>query len=174
MEEASKKCSGLVAKAESLANLQVRLGTQVAGHYADQWVALVDQQRLTKLRTRSTLFATGCVEQPAVFQNNDLPGVMLGSAAQRLVYLYRVPPCQQAVILTANHDGYRLALDFVEAGITVVAVVDLRHDGEQSRLDREVSAAGVEIFRGHTVYEALAGSQGTKVNGAILCPLDGE
>jgi oligopeptide/dipeptide ABC transporter ATP-binding protein len=24
-----------------------------------------------------------CVEQPAVFHNNDLPGVMLGSAAQR-------------------------------------------------------------------------------------------
>ncbi|MEC7500555.1 MAG: 2Fe-2S iron-sulfur cluster-binding protein [Planctomycetota bacterium] len=172
--EASEKCSELVAKAESLANLQIRLGTQVAGHYADQWVALVDHKRLTKLRTRSTLFATGCVEQPAVFQNNDLPGVMLGSAAQRLIYLYRVPPCQQAVILTANQDGYRLALDFVAAGITVVAVVDLRHDGEQSGLDREVAEAGVEIFRGHTVYEALAGSQGTKVNAAILCPLDGE
>ena len=30
------------------------------------------------------MLATGCVEQPMVFRNNDLPGVMLASAAQRL------------------------------------------------------------------------------------------
>ena len=171
---AGEQLQNLVTQANALENLQVRSNTQVAGHYADQWVALVDKQRLTKLRTKSTVFATGCIEQPAVFQNNDLPGVMLGTAAQRLIYLYRVPPCQKAVILTANTEGYRLALDFIQAGVTVVAVVDLRHDGEQSALEEEVTAAGIEIFRGHTIYEAVAGSLGTKVNAAILCPLDGE
>jgi sarcosine oxidase subunit alpha len=171
---ASERLENLVARANALENLQIRSETQVAGYYADHWVALVDEKRLTKLRTRSSIFATGCIEQPAVFQNNDLPGVMLGTAAQRLIYLYRVSPCQRAVILTANTEGYRLALDFVDAGITVVAVVDLRHDGEPSELDKQVTAAGIEIFRGHTIYEAAAGSRGTKVNGAILCPLDGE
>ena len=29
--------------------IQLRCGTQAAGWYADQWVALVDQRRLTKL-----------------------------------------------------------------------------------------------------------------------------
>ncbi len=173
-QESTEELKKLLAKVDALENLQVRCKTQVAGHYADQWVALVDERRLTKLRTKSSIFATGCIEQPAVFQNNDLPGVMLGTAAQRLIYLYRVAPCKQAVILTANTEGYRLALDCIEAGVTVVAVVDLRHDGEASVLDKEVAAAGVEIFRGHTIYEAIAGSAGRKVNGAILCPLDGE
>jgi sarcosine oxidase subunit alpha len=173
-QEVRDQLENLVARANALKNLQIRCETQVAGYYADHWVALVNENRLTKLRTRSSIFATGCIEQPAVFQNNDLPGVMLGTAAQRLIYLYRVPPCQRAVILTANAEGYRLALDFVDAGITVVAVVDLRHDGEPTELDKQVTAAGIEIFRGHTIYEAVAGSLGTKVNGAILCPLDGE
>jgi len=46
-------------------------------------------------------------EQPAVFRNNDLPGIMLASAAQRLIYRYAVKPMQRGVVLTANSDGYR-------------------------------------------------------------------
>ena len=172
--EAAEQLHNLLSKAHALENLEVRCRTQVAGYYSDHWAALVDDRRLTKMRARSAVFATGCIEQPAVFQNNDLPGVMLGSAAQRLIYLYRVPPCERAVILTASNEGYRLALDFVEAGISVVALVDLRHDGESSRWQQQVERAEIEIFRGHTVLEATAGSLGKSVRGVILCPLDGE
>src|SRR5688500_15979152 len=42
--------------------------------------------------------STGALEQPAVFRNNDLPGVMLGSAAQRLAKLYGVRPGREAVV----------------------------------------------------------------------------
>ena len=64
-----------------------------------------------------------------MFRNNDLPGVLLGSAAQRLIRLYGVRPGHRAVILTSNGDGYGVALDLVESGIDVVAVVDLRTGG---------------------------------------------
>ncbi len=75
-----------------------------------------------------------------MFRNNDLPGVMLASAAQRLVYRYRVRPMQRALVLTANCDGYRAALDLQANGVEVAAVVDLRAEGETSEVGAAVAA----------------------------------
>ena len=74
----------------TLPTLQIRTGTCAAGYYADHWVPLVDARRMTKVRARAVIVAAGAFEQPAVFRNNDLPGVMLASAAQRLIYRYAV------------------------------------------------------------------------------------
>ena len=41
---------------------------------------LVDARRMTKCAPASVVVAAGAFEQPAVFRNNDLPGVMLASA----------------------------------------------------------------------------------------------
>ena len=155
-------------------NIQLRCGTQAAGWYADNWVALVDAHRLTKLRTKGMLVATGCFEQPAVFQNNDLPGVMLGSAAQRLIHLYAVKPFDQAVVLVANSDGYRVALDLHDAGVVVAAVVDLRHGGESTELTQRVAAAGISIRNGQTVIEAVPTNGNQRIRGAKICRLDNE
>ena len=154
------------------ANIEVRCNTQVAGCYADLWFALVDEHRLTKLRTQAVVIAAGCIEQPAVFQNNDLPGVMLASAAQRLMHLYAVKPFDQAVILAANRDGYQAALDLHAASVEVAAVVDLRPGGESSELGQQVSAAGIKEFRGHAIYEALPAAGKKRIRGAVVCELD--
>ncbi len=171
-EAAREQLKDLLSRADALENLTIRCGTQVAGWYADHWLALVDAERLTKLRAMCTLVATGCFEQPAVFGNNDLPGVMLSSAARRLIYLYRVRPFERAVVLTGNREGYGVALDLLQAGVHVVAVVDLRANGEMSDLAESVAAAGIEIFKHHAVYEAVASRDKTSVAGAILCPLN--
>ena len=157
---------------EQLENIELRCGTQAAGWYADHWVALVDQQRLTKLRARATLLATGCIEQPAVFQNNDLPGVMLASAAQRLMHLYAVAPCQQAVILAANLQGYQLAGELLDLGIPVAAIADLRPEGEQASLAADLAERGVAIYPGYTVSRAIAGRGKKSIRGATLARLD--
>ena len=162
----------LLHRAEQLPNLRVRCCTQAAGWYADQWVALIDSLRLTKLRTQATLLATGCIEQPAVFQNNDAPGVMLGSAAQRLIRLYAVKPFERAVVLTANADGYRVVLDLHDANVEVVSVVDLRTEGEPSPLSQAVSDMGISVLRGHTVSEAVVRSATSGLASATVCPLD--
>jgi sarcosine oxidase subunit alpha len=78
------------------------------------------------LRAGRVVLATGALEQPLVFRNNDLPGIMHGSAAQRLLRRYGVRPGTRAVILTANDFGYGVALDLAEAQIDVAAIVDLR------------------------------------------------
>ena len=81
---------------------------------------------MTKVRAGAVVFATGVIEQPAVFRNNDLPGVMPGSAAQRLLHRYAIAPGQRAAILTANREGYELARTMRGFGVTVAAVLDLR------------------------------------------------
>ena len=42
------------------------------------------KDRMLKMRAGSVVVASGGFEQPAVFRYNDLPGIMLASAAQRI------------------------------------------------------------------------------------------
>ena len=72
------------------------------------------------------MVATGGAEYPLLFQNNDLPGVMLGSGVQRLLQLYRVKPGNRALVVTNNDFGFTVAGDLLAAGVEVAAVVDAR------------------------------------------------
>jgi sarcosine oxidase subunit alpha len=159
----------LVSRAANLPNLELRLGTVASGYYADFWVPLVSASGLTKVRSRVLIVATGAQEQPAVFRNNDLPGVMLASAAQRLVYRYRVKPMDRAVVLAANRDGYIAALDLVASGVNVATLVDLRIEGEASEAGAAVAAAGIEVLRGHCVFEAV--EAGGRLQAAVVCDM---
>src|SRR5262245_42474584 len=164
--------SGLLERAAALSRLEIRPATVAAGAYADHWMALVDDARLVKMRARSVILASGCAEQPAVFGNNDLPGVMLATAAQRLVQLYAVKPFGRGVVLAANAEGYQAALDLHRAGVAIAAVVDLRLDGEPGGVADQVRAAGIAIHAGHAVTRALAGPGHIGIRGVEIAPLD--
>ena len=150
-------------------NIRLRSGTLAAGCYADNWVALVDGERMTKLRARAIIVASGVYEQPAVFHNNDLPGIMLASAGQRLIYRYAIRPMQSAVVLTGNQDGYAAALDLSANGIKVEAMVDLRRGSGDSAEEAKVKDAGIRVLSGHCIHEARA--SGSAVGAAVVCPL---
>ncbi|NPT40379.1 FAD-dependent oxidoreductase [Paraburkholderia sp. 1N] len=143
--------------------IRVMTGTLAAAYYADHWVPLVDATRITKMRAKAVVVASGAFEQPAVFHNNDLPGVMLASAAQRLAYRYSVRPGERAVVLTANADGYRAALDMLARGIAVAAVVDLRASHRFGELARELEARGVEVMTSSCVIEAVPNVAGDRL-----------
>ena len=169
---AAQSLQTLIDRARSLENLKMLTGTVAAGYYADHWVALVDERGLTKLRAKAVVFATGAFEQPALFRNNDLPGVMLASAAQRLVRLYAVKPFDRPIVLAANSDGYRAAVDMHAVGIEVRMIVDLRPEGEASDVAQRVVKSGIPIRRRHAIYEASLGSDVTGIDGVTICPLD--
>jgi sarcosine oxidase subunit alpha len=160
----------LETRLRAMPNVSLRPGTLAAGWYADHWVPLIDARRMTKMRARAVVVAQGAFEQPAVFRNNDLPGVMMASAAQRLIYRYAVKPMQTAVVLTANADGYRAALDLSANGVSVACVVDLRAKGEPSDLSDRVKHHGIRVLPGHCVLEAEA--LGDRLAGVTLCPLN--
>ncbi|MDY0873895.1 2Fe-2S iron-sulfur cluster-binding protein [Dongia rigui] len=151
----------------------VMTGTICSGLFSDNWIPLIRGNRFYKLRAKSIVVATGSIEQPAVFRNNDLPGVMMASAAQRLIKLYGVRPGRTAVILAANDDAYGAALDLIDAGVTVAAIADLRQSVPATPLVAAVRARGVEILAGHAISEALYASK-THISGAALAPVTGE
>ena len=149
--------------------ISVRPGTLAAGYYADHWLALIEDQRMTKMRARAVIVASGVFDQPAVFHNNDLPGVMLASAAQRLIYRYAVKPMRSAVVLTANDAGYEAALDLQANAIRVDAVVDLRSNAGDTSAATKLAQAGVRIYSGHGLHELR--KKGDRVGAAVVCPL---
>jgi len=170
--ESVKMLADLLREVHSNSNIDLRLGATASGYYADHWVALIDSERMTKMRARAVIVATGVYEQPSVFRNNDLPGVMLASAAQRLVYRYAVKPMDEMVLLTANADGYRAALDMQANGVRIVAVVDLRSGGESSTLATALSSRGIRIYPGHCIYEAVPNRAYDGLRAAVICSLD--
>ena len=120
--------TGLMAQVSANPRIRVLTSTYAAGYYKDHWLPLVSAERMLKMRAGSVVVASGGFEQPAVFRYNDLPGIMLASAAQRLMHRYGVKPMQRALVLVANADGYRAALDLLARGVAVAAVLDLRAD----------------------------------------------
>src|SRR5205814_727264 len=57
----------LVRAVRESASITLLPATVAAGYYADHWVALTQQARMTKMRARAVVFATGVIEQPGVF-----------------------------------------------------------------------------------------------------------
>lgn len=149
----------LTARSEELSNLRIMTGTLCNGWYEDNWLPLIQGDRLYRIRAREVILATGAIGQPAIFRNNDLPGIMLGSAAQRLIRHYGVRPGQKAVVLTGNDEGYAIALDLVKAGVSVMLVADPRSGGVPGPLEAELHGKGVAIQKAVTV-EAAEGRGG--------------
>lgn len=144
------------------------------GWFADNFLPVIRGNRLYKLRARQVVVAAGMLEQQAVFRNNDIPGVMLGSAAQRLIRLYGVRPGRRAVVLAGNDDGYGVALDLADAGVEVAAVVDLRDGPGDGPLAAAAIARGLDIRPGHTVYEAVPRHGNRHVRGAFVSRIVGQ
>ncbi|MEM7276791.1 MAG: glycine cleavage T C-terminal barrel domain-containing protein, partial [Pseudomonadota bacterium] len=158
--EASQTRSALLGELESLSNVRVMTDATVNGWYSDNWLPIIRGKRLYKTRAKEAILCTGALEQLAVFRNNDLPGILLGSAAQRLIALYGVRPGERAVILAGNDQAYGVALSLLDAGIEIAAVVELRETPESTPRSDAVKAAGVSVKSGATVYAAIPDSAG--------------
>lgn len=124
--------------------------------YADRVVPLVAAEGMTVVTPRALLVATGAIEQPAVFHNNDLPGVMLASAAERLVRRHAVAPCQRAVVLAGNEDAYAATLNLHAAGIEIAAVVDLDEPAGRGESAAKVAARGIRVLPRAQISAAAA------------------
>ncbi|MER9469573.1 sarcosine oxidase subunit alpha family protein [Mesorhizobium sp. M0482] len=126
------------------------------------------RQTVTMLRARSIVFATGAIERPIVFSNNDRPGVMLASAARTYLNRFAVLPGKKIIVATTNDGAWRTAFDYAAAGAEVT-VADLRAvppaalAAEAARLGVVVRAATriVDLHGGHAVRQVtLNGPEG--------------
>ncbi|MDN3523352.1 2Fe-2S iron-sulfur cluster-binding protein, partial [Halomonas ramblicola] len=128
------------------------------------------RSRLHRVRAERVILATGAHERPLVYGNNDLPGNLLAGAVSTYVRRYGVVPGNKLVLSTTNDHAYRAALDWLDAGREVVAIVDARQapDGD---LVAQARARGIRIIEGAAVLEAKGG---TRVTGARVATIDAE
>ncbi|WP_280951261.1 2Fe-2S iron-sulfur cluster-binding protein [Salinicola endophyticus] len=149
-------------------SIRVMCDATCNGWFTDNYLPVIQGRRMFKVRAKECIVASGSFDQPAIFRNNDLPGVMLASAAQRLMRHYAVKPGRRAVVLTGNDDGYLAALDLHEQGIEVAALADMRPSPENPALAEALAAAGIPVRAEQTVYEALHDKSLHRVTGVEL------
>ncbi|OXS13625.1 sarcosine oxidase subunit alpha, partial [Zobellella denitrificans] len=154
------------------------------GYYDQNFVSVVERrtdhlgerlsgktrQRLHRIRAKRVVLAAGAHERPLVFGNNDLPGCFVAGAISTYVNRYGVAPGQRLVLMTCNDYGYQAALDWLDAGRELVAVVDSRHKPDGARYQM-LKARGVKIYTGHGLIEATGKK---RVSGAKVAPLSSD
>ncbi len=145
------------------------------------------KERLWKIRAKQVVMATGAIERPLVFADNDRPGIMLASAIRSYINRYSTLPGKNCVILTNNDSAYHAALDIADEG-GQVGIIDIRTNPNGAMVESAVSRGiwilannaitGVGYSRGRLRYiEAMELSDdGLKVVGTkqrMLCDLVG-
>ena len=81
------------------------------------------------MRAREVVLATGAIERPLVFPDNDRPAVMLADSARRYCRQYGAKVGDRVVVATAHDSAYRAALDLKQAGVSIDLIADLRRRG---------------------------------------------
>jgi sarcosine oxidase subunit alpha len=167
-----------VATLAARGNVTLLTRTQCFGYYAQNFLGLVERltdhlaapppgtprERMWKVRAKEVVLATGAIERPLVFPDNDRPGVMLASAARIFANRYGVKPGTRALVFTADESGYAAALDLKAVGVSVVAIADLRA-GSNGPGAEAAMAAGL-VVRNATVVTGVSGRR--RVTGASL------
>jgi sarcosine oxidase subunit alpha len=166
----------IIYRLRALPNVRIMARTMAFGFYDHGLVALCERltdhmplrersgprQRLWKVRCRRVILATGAFERPIAFSGNDLPGVMLASAAQTYALRFGVLPGRRIVVATNNDTGYVAAFALQDAGAEIVAVVDSRLDAgpvlaeAKSRSLRVVAASAPVAAKGRRRVKSLA------------------
>ena len=155
-----------LAKLAALPNVRLMPNTTVAGYYEHELLTLAERasdapdrpanapaERFWQVRAGRTVIATGAIERPLLFADNDRPGVMLSGAARAYLWRYGVLAGRAPVLFGADDGLYALAREFVAAGAQVRAVVDLR--AEPGAAADALAGDGVRVERGAMVARAV-------------------
>uniref|UniRef100_UPI0026324B3A sarcosine oxidase subunit alpha family protein n=1 Tax=Aliiroseovarius sp. TaxID=1872442 RepID=UPI0026324B3A len=130
------------AELAAMGNVRVMPRTTIFGAYdhgiygavernADHLIAPAagkPRQTLWRIYSKRALVATGAIERPIAFENNDRPGVMLAGATRAYVNRWAATPAQSVVVFANNDDAHRTARDLIAKGVDVPAVIDIRPD----------------------------------------------
>jgi sarcosine oxidase subunit alpha len=175
------------AELRSLPEVRVLERTTVYGYFDHNFLTLIEKvtdhldrkpehlprHRLWKLRAKQVVLATGSIERPLVFRDNDRPGIMLAGACRTYVNRYAVKPGTTAVVFTNNDSAYGAALDMQAAGIEIAAIVDLRRE-VIGPMSEAAEAAGLPILADHAIVATEGGRRIKRVRAAPMDPSGGQ
>ncbi len=152
-----------VAELDAMPDVRQLPGTTVTGHYDGNYLIAVERvgetlgptaplglprQRLWHIRAGRVVLATGAIERPLVFADNDRPGIMLASAVETYLHRYAVMPGRRAVLYANNDHAYDVAMLLAASGVAIAGIVDPRGAAGEAA---HAQVAGMPIFSGHVV-----------------------
>ena len=177
-ENSSKWLQNEIDSLKNYENLEVKTRTSVAAYHGYNFVLarenLTDhieiskrenkvRQRLLKIRAKKVITATGSIERPLIFNNNDRPGILLSSAIKKYADFYGVKSGEEIVLFTNNDTAYETALSLSNKGIKVKAIVDIR-DANENRLIKSIKDLNIKIYNNHTVVDTKGHKRINKVS----------
>ena len=156
----------IISELKSMPNVTVKNRSQVFGYYDHNMLVMSERisdhlpktkkytpkQRLWYIRAKEVLISSGSIERPLVFGNNDIPGVMLSSAAKEYLKIYGVLAGKKPLVFTNNDSGYETAIEFKKNGIDPV-VLDTRKD-PSSEIVNEAKNLNIDIKFSYVVVAA--------------------
>jgi len=108
------------------------------------------RQRLWKIRAKKVVIATGSMERPLIFNNNDRPGIILASSIKKYVDYFGVKCGQKISLFTNNDSAYETALSLNKSGVIINSVIDIR-DKSDSAIVKQAKDQGIKIYWKHTI-----------------------
>jgi sarcosine oxidase, subunit alpha len=161
----------LARQVERTAGIRVFTHAPVVGVYTDGQVTAFQHggpdksfdQRYIEIRARAVVAATGCIERPLLFENNERPGVMQTECALRLARTWGVLPGREAVFSVGHDQGLEAAIDLSDLGLKVAAVADTRADGQDPRLIDALARRHIPVLKGWVAQKAHGCTQVSKV-----------
>jgi len=184
---AHEMLQALAGRAHAHRGLDLLLGAEVAAWYEEGVAAVSRGRDLLLVEPAAVVLATGGHELMPPFANGDLPGVMTGFAAQRLLQTQGVPPGRVAVVLATGARGYAVAVQLLSGGVAVAAVADLRPARRVPETESSVALArGIRVLAGvdgvrahglgrvngvtiHTHAEEAAGHRTLRLRADLVC-----
>lgn len=142
--------------------------TTAFGYYDHNFVGLIQnrtnnvahgvdgrsRQRIWRVRAKQVILATGAIERPLIYSDNDRPGCMLAGALRAYANRYGVKPGARHVIFTNNDDAYRSAIDLKASGADVAAVIDVRTEPKGELVTRAIEA-GIDVIEGSAITAVI-------------------
>ena len=121
------------------------------------------RQRLWRIRAKEIVLATGALERPLVFKNNDRPGVMLASSICTYLSRFSVLPGQRTVVFTNNDSAYNAVEALVNSGGQVVVIADTREKISKD-LIRRTNEIDVKVITSSAITDVQGNKKITGVN----------
>src|SRR5688572_28675484 len=156
--------ASLIGELAASRNVTLLTGTTAFGLYDHGMVGLVQRldlqgplraarQRYWRVHAAQVLLATGAIEQPLVFERNDLPGAMLAGAIRQYANRYGVAAGRRVVFASNSDSAYLAALDLAVAGVAVPVIADSRL-APPAVLAEALREHGVEVVADSLVLKA--------------------
>ncbi len=108
------------------------------------------RQRIWKIRSKKVVLATGAIERPIIFNNNDRPGIMLSNSARKYLNKFGVAVGKNLVFFTNNDSAYETAIDYLQRGVNIQAIVDVRSE-TNGHFPKKAKELGITILNGYEI-----------------------